>query len=68
MPYRKGVRIGSARTGKVSYYLPDTEVMTKANSGGEGIAADHAGNVYVAVVRRLGVEKHPAPADLEIEH
>jgi hypothetical protein len=64
LPYRKGVRIGSARTGEVKYYLPDTEVMTKANSGGEGIGADYAGNVYVAVVRRLGVEKHPAPPDL----
>jgi len=68
LPYRKGVRIGSARTGKVKYYLPDTEVMTKANSGGEGIGADYAGNVYVAVVRRLGVEKHPAPPDLRFEH
>lgn len=68
LPYRKGVRIGSARTGKVQYYLPDTEVMTKANSGGEGIGADAAGNIYVAVVRRLGVEKHPAPADLRIKH
>jgi hypothetical protein len=42
--------------------------MTKANSGGEGIGADAAGNIYVAVVRRLGIEKHPAPPGLRIEH
>lgn len=62
-PYRKGIRIGSARTGEVKYYLPDLEVMTRANSGGEGVGADAAGNVYGAIVRRLGVEKHVLPAN-----
>jgi len=58
-PYRKGIRVGSARTGEVHYYLPDLEVMTRANSGGEGVGADAEGNIYSAVVRRLGVEKFP---------
>jgi sugar lactone lactonase YvrE len=57
LSYRKGIRVGSARTGEVMYYRPDLEVMSHANSGGEGIAADSEGNVYSAVVRRLGVEK-----------
>jgi sugar lactone lactonase YvrE len=64
--YRKGVRVGSARTGEVYYYLPDLEVMTRANSGGEGITADVKGNIYVAVVRRLGIEKHTLPEGFRI--
>jgi len=58
LSYRKGIRIGSASTGEVYYYLPDLEAMTPNNSGPEGVGADHAGNVYGAIVRRLGVEKH----------
>ena len=61
LPYRKGIRIGSARTGEVDYYIPDVEAMTRANSGGEGVGADAAGNVYGAIVRRLGIEKHTRP-------
>jgi sugar lactone lactonase YvrE len=57
LPLRKGIRVGSARTGEVRAYIPDLEVFTHANSGGEGIAADPQGNIYSAVVRRLGVEK-----------
>ncbi len=58
LPYRKGIRVGSARTGEVHYYIPDLEAMTRANSGAEGIGADAEGNIYAAIVRRLGVEKH----------
>lgn len=66
--WRKGIRIGSARTGTVHYYLPDLEWMTRANSGAEGIGADHHGNVFGAIVRRRGIERHAVPSGgIEIE-
>jgi sugar lactone lactonase YvrE len=60
--WRKGIRIGSARTGLVRYFIPDLESTTRANSGGEGITADASGNVFGAIVRRGGIERHhPLP-------
>ena len=49
--WRKGLRVGSARTGEVWYFVP--EHVSKQPSGmggvgsfGEGVAVDAAGNVY----------------------
>jgi sugar lactone lactonase YvrE len=49
--WRKGLRVGSARTGEVWYFVP--EHVSKQASGmggvgsfGEGVAVDAAGNVY----------------------
>ncbi len=50
--WRRGIRIGSARDGKVTYFIPDLDPEPKANagSGAEGVAADAQGNVYGAEV------------------
>ncbi|MBI4519876.1 MAG: hypothetical protein HY701_03500 [Gemmatimonadetes bacterium] len=49
--WRKGLRIGSARTGEVWYYVPQHDSAVPSGGGGfgamgEGVAVDGAGNVY----------------------
>lgn len=56
--YEKGIRIGSAKTGKVTAFIPDLEWARPEHSGAEGLGVDSAGNVYGAVVRRRMLEKH----------
>ena len=56
--WKKGIRIGSAKTGKVNLFIEDMESTTTEHSGAEGVGVDAAGNVYGAVVRRQMLEKH----------
>jgi sugar lactone lactonase YvrE len=55
---KKGVRIGSARTGEVKTFIEDMESTVADHSGAEGIGVDADGNVYGAVVRRRMLERH----------
>ena len=45
----RGIRIGSAKTGKVTAFIPDPEPKG-GTSISEGVAADHQGNIYGAEV------------------
>ncbi len=56
--WKKGIRIGNAKTGKVNYFIEDMESTTEEHSGAEGVGVDAQGNVYGAVVRRQMLEKH----------
>jgi molybdenum ABC transporter molybdate-binding protein len=56
--WRKGIRVGSARDGKVKAFILDLEWARPEHSGAEGVGVDSAGNVYGAVVRRRMLEKH----------
>lgn len=56
--WKKGIRIGSAKTGKVECFIEDMESQTVEHSGAEGLGVDDSGNVYGAVVRRKMLEKH----------
>jgi sugar lactone lactonase YvrE len=58
MGIRKGIRIGSARDGRVTAFIEDMEPLTPDHSGAEGVGVDRAGNVYGAVVRRQMLERH----------
>ena len=55
--FRKGIRIGSAKTGQVSAFIEDTESDTTEPSGAEGVGADTAGHIFGAVVRRKMLER-----------
>ena len=59
--WKKGIRIGSAKTGQVHYFLEDIESRDLAHSGAEGVGVDRFGNVYGGVVRRQMLERHEAP-------
>ncbi len=58
--WKRGIRIGSARDGKVLYFIPDpvTNPDTSATSGAEGVAADALGNVYGAEVGPRGLKRY----------
>jgi sugar lactone lactonase YvrE len=61
--WKKGIRIGSAKTGKVDLFIEDMESTTEEHSGAEAVGVDSDGNVYGGVVRRKMLEKHvPASA------
>ncbi len=55
---KKGIRIGSAKDGKVTSFIEDMESTTSEHSGAEGVGVDAKGNVYGAVVRRQMLERH----------
>ena len=55
---RKGIRIGSARTGAVEAFIEDAESTAADHAGAEGVGVDAQGNVYGGVVRRRMLERH----------
>jgi DNA-binding beta-propeller fold protein YncE len=55
---KKGIRIGSAKDGRVTAFIEDSESTASDHSGAEGVGVDAAGNVYGAVVRRQMLERH----------
>ncbi len=55
--FKKGIRIGNAKDGSVTYFIEDVESTTTEHSGAEGVGVDGQGNVYGAVVRRKMLEK-----------
>jgi hypothetical protein len=55
---RKGIRIGSAKTGQVTAFIEDMEPLAVEHAGAEGVGVDAAGNVYGGVVRRQMLERH----------
>jgi sugar lactone lactonase YvrE len=56
--WKKGIRIGSAKDGKVVAFIEDLESTTEDHSGAEAVGVDSQGNVYGGVVRRKMLEKH----------
>lgn len=61
--WRRGIRIGSAKDGTVTAFIPDplapdTTGKLPATSAAEGVAADAAGNVYGAEVGPKDVKKY----------
>lgn len=56
--WKRGIRIGSARDGKVLYFIPDPVEKTTGTSAAEGVAADAAGNVYGAEVGPRALKRY----------
>jgi len=48
--WRRGIRVGSAITGHVMFFIPDPDLSPGGTSAAEGVAADAAGNIYGAEV------------------
>ena len=48
--WKRGIRIGSARTGKVDAFIPDPDENPPSTSAAEGVAVDARGNIYGAEV------------------
>ncbi|MBU3078565.1 peptidyl-alpha-hydroxyglycine alpha-amidating lyase family protein [Sphingomonas sp. XMGL2] len=58
--WKRGIRVGSARTGQVVAFIPDTEPNPDrgATSGAEGIWADKNGVIYGAQVQQKAVVRY----------
>ncbi len=60
--WKRGIRIGSAKDGKVMTFIPDPETRKRpeftGTSAAEGVAADAQGNVYGAEVGPRAVKRY----------
>ena len=56
--WKRGIRIGNARTGKVDDFIPDPDTSAKGTSAAEGVVADAAGNIYGAEVGPKALRKY----------
>ena len=56
--WQRGLRIGSAKDGKVAVFIPEPTHSTAATSGAEGVAADSEGHVYGAEVLSKSVKRY----------
>ncbi len=57
--WRRGIRIGSLKDGKVTILIPPHDTPnSKDGAMGEGIAVDPAGNIYTAEAQLRGVTKY----------
>jgi sugar lactone lactonase YvrE len=59
--WKRGIRIGDARTGKVDYYIPDPNVGATNTSSAEGIAVDKNGVIYGAEVGQKRLQRYVKP-------
>jgi sugar lactone lactonase YvrE len=60
--WRRGIRIGSAKDGKLIAFIPDPETRNapdfRGTSAAEGVAVDPDGNIYGAEVGPKGIKKY----------
>jgi DNA-binding beta-propeller fold protein YncE len=57
--WTRGIRVGSAKDGKVMYFIPDPQKdLTTGTLAAEGVAVDSSGNVYGAEVGPKKVQKY----------
>jgi sugar lactone lactonase YvrE len=56
--WKRGIRVGSAKDGKVTAFIPDPSPGTTSTSAAEGVAVDAQGNIYGAEVGPKDVKKY----------
>lgn len=60
--WKRGIRIGSAKTGKVEAFIPDPETRVapdfRGTSAAEGVVIDAAGNIYGAEVGPRALKRY----------
>lgn len=56
--WKRGIRIGSAKDGSVSAFIPDPNEAATTTSAAEGVAVDAQGNVYGAEVGPRALKKY----------
>ncbi len=56
--WKRGIRVGSARDGSVTAFIPDPAENPPSTSAAEGVAADAQGNVYGAEVGPRALKKY----------
>ena len=56
--WKRGIRIGSARTGEVFAFIPDPETAPPSTSSAEGVAVDRNGVIYGAEVGQKALKRY----------
>lgn len=56
--WQRGIRIGSARTGEVTMFIPDPVTQTRNTSAAEGVAVDAHGVIYGAEVGPKALKRY----------
>ena len=56
--WKRGIRIGSARTGEVTAFIPDPDANPPSTSAAEGVAVDARGVIYGAEVGPRALKKY----------
>ena len=56
--WKRGIRIGSARTGEVTAFIPDPVTDTRNTSAAEGVAVDRNGVIYGAEVGPKALKRY----------
>ncbi len=56
--WKRGIRIGSAKDGKVTAFIPDPEEKPASTSSAEGVAVDAAGHIYGAEVGQKALKRY----------
>jgi len=56
--WKRGIRIGSVKDGKVVAFIPDPDLNATGTSAAEGVVIDAAGNIYGAEVGPRQVKKY----------
>lgn len=56
--WKRGIRIGSARDGSVTAFIPDPAVIERGTSSAEGVAADRNGVIYGAEVGQMALKRY----------
>jgi sugar lactone lactonase YvrE len=58
--FKRGLRVGSAKDGKVTALIPfiEPDADKNANAGMEGVAADAMGNIYVGETSTMTLKKY----------
>ena len=56
--WKRGIRIGSVKDGKVIAFIPDPTVSPRSTSSAEGVAVDARGNIYGAEVGQKALKRY----------
>jgi sugar lactone lactonase YvrE len=56
--WQRGIRIGSARDGKLTAFVPDPNTAATNTSAAEGVAVDSKGNIYGAEVGPRALKRY----------
>jgi sugar lactone lactonase YvrE len=54
----RGIRVGSARDGRLIAFIPDPDTTQRSTSSAEGVAADSRGNIYGAEVGQRSLKRY----------
>ncbi len=56
--WKRGIRVGSAKTGELTAFVPDPDTTQRSTSSAEGVAADAKGVIYGAEVGQRALKRY----------